>query len=98
VVEAVTYLRTSSAERTSTRPLRARKATFCEASLLKMAQERERCRKLTVSIRLEHLAMAHDYAVEVPAQNRLDRLSRCLPISNCSEPNEPMRAEVPDIP
>jgi hypothetical protein len=37
-----------------------------------MAQERERCRELVVSIRLKHLSMAHDYAIEVPAQNLLD--------------------------
>jgi len=63
-----------------------------------MTQERERCRELVVSIGLKYLSMAHDYAVEVPAQNLLDRLSRCPPISNSSEPNEPMRTEVSDIP
>jgi hypothetical protein len=63
-----------------------------------MAQERECFREVIVSISLKHLSMAHDYAVEVPAQNLLDRPSRCLPISNSSEPNEPMRVEVPDIP
>ena len=63
-----------------------------------MAQERERGREPVVRIRRKYVAMAHDYAVEVPAQNRLDRLSRCLPISNSSQPNEPMRTEVSDIP
>jgi len=42
--------------------------------------------------------MAHDYAVELPAQNFLDRASRCLLISNSSETDEPVRAEVTDIP
>ena len=63
-----------------------------------MAQERECFREVIVSISLKHLSMAHDYAVEVPAQNFLDRVSRCLMISNSSETDEPVRAEVTDIP
>jgi hypothetical protein len=63
-----------------------------------MAQERECCRELVVSARFKYISMAYDYAVEVPGQDLLDRSSRCLSISNSSDSNEPMRAELPDIP
>ena len=51
-----------------------------------------------VSARLKYISVAYDYAVEVPAQYSLDRFPRSLPISNSSQPNEPMRTELSDIP
>jgi hypothetical protein len=69
-----------------------------KSSLSTMAQERECCRELVMSIGLEYFSMAHDYAIEVPIQNFLNRLSRRFPISNSSKPNETMRTKLSNIP
>src|SRR5262249_24402209 len=61
-------------------------------------QERERFSEMLVSASLKYIPVAYDYAVEVPSQNPLDRISRGLPISNASEADESMRSKMSDVP